>query len=251
MKQLLISIILLFLFILSCSKAENSSDSQTRAEKEINKTIEQQSINKEQKGKKSEPSIQTDTKEENTVKLSKQVKKKEDTQAEIKSEVEKRLAKKPEGQKQIKVERKILDSQLYDFTLTSLSGEGFTLSEIPGMIIMDFWATWCPPCRVEIPYLQSFYEEYKDKGLMVIGISGDAPEKLIEFKQKMKENGTDITYALLLDKGNEVARQYGIRAIPTTYFISKEGKVLSKHTGFRPDFAEEFEETIKKELGLD
>lgn len=250
MKRIVISIFIA-LIIFACSKSDNSKN-QVQSDKKLNKTIEKQSVTLQEKEEISD-SIQTDTQNENVVTLSKNTEKQEDTQSNIRSKIEKEMQKKPESPKQIKMEgqKKSLDSELYDFTLTSLSGEEFTLSEISGMVIMDFWATWCPPCRREIPYFQSFYDKYKDNGLTIIGISGDSPEKLSEFKEKMEQIGTKMTYPLLIDEDNKVAKQYNIRSIPTTYFIGKEGKVLSKHIGFRPDFVNEFEETIKEELGID
>ena len=251
MRRIVISIAIA-LIMFACSKSDNNSQNQGQSDKKLNKTIEKQSVTQKQKEEKLD-SIQTNTQNEKVITLSKNTEKQENTQGNTKSKIEKEILKKPESPKQIKIEKKkkFLDSQLYDFTLTSLSGEKFTLSEIPGMVIMDFWATWCSPCRREIPYFQTFYNKYKDRGLTIIGISGDPPEKLSEFKEKMRQIGTNMTYPLLIDEDNKIARQYNIRSIPTTYFISKEGKVLGKHTGFRPDFVNEFEETIKGELGID
>lgn len=136
----------------------------------------------------------------------------------------------------------------YDFTLSNLEGESFTLSEVEGLIVLDFWATWCPPCKEEIPYLQKFHEKYKDKGLKIYGISSEPANVQRKFMTEQDEMGNKISYNLLVDVDKAVSKKYGIRSIPTTYFISSEGKLLKKETGFAPEFADEYENIIEKNL---
>lgn len=138
--------------------------------------------------------------------------------------------------------------EAYDFTLPSLEGKDVTLSELEGLIILDFWATWCPPCKEEIPYLQEFYEEYGDKGLKVIGISTEPAVTQRKFRSKQSENGNKIGYPLLVDSEGEVSKQYGIRSIPTTYFISSDGELIKKEVGFTQEFAEEYRQIIENNL---
>ncbi len=143
---------------------------------------------------------------------------------------------------------KVKFTDVYDFTLPDINGKPVTLSKIKGMIILDFWATWCGPCKAEIPYLQKLYDKYKDKGLTVIGVTSESLNKLTDFRKQMQDNGTAMDYVLLRDEKREMVKKLGISSIPTTYFISPSGKLIKKETGFAPQFADEFEKIIKENL---
>lgn len=110
-----------------------------------------------------------------------------------------------------------------DFTLQTMEGETFTLSEYKGnVVVLNFWATWCGPCREEIPDFMELYEEMKDDGVLFAGVSLDEEgwEKVRPYARDM-----EINYPIMIDDGN-VSRQYGpIRAIPTTFIINKKGQV--------------------------
>ena len=138
--------------------------------------------------------------------------------------------------------------EAYDFTLEDLDGNEVTLSEIDNLVILDFWATWCPPCKAEIPYLVEFYNNYKNKGLTVIGVSAEDTETLLNFKKELAATGTDINYILLKDSGREVSTMFGIKSIPTTFFISPAGKLLKKEVGFTEEFVPEFQKLIEENL---
>lgn len=127
-----------------------------------------------------------------------------------------------------------------DFTLNSLDGEEYTLSKLKGkVIIVDFWATWCPPCRREVPHLVSFYEKYRDKGLIILGVSAEERQTLEAFR---KEN--NVNYPILLGN-NEVFQRFGVRSIPHTLFIDKKGNVRKTQIGYSDDFLPEFESLIE------
>ncbi len=158
-----------------------------------------------------------------------------------------------EIQKRQKMEEKLKSGEInfieaYDFTLADLDGNEITLSELNSLIILDFWATWCPPCKEEIPYLQKFYDEYKDRGLKIVGITSDSREKVIQFREKQKMNDIPMSYTLLIDSKNKVAKKYGIRSIPTSYFISPQGKLLKKEVGFNKEVLPEFRKIIEENL---
>ena len=136
----------------------------------------------------------------------------------------------------------------FDFTLKDLNGKDVTLSEIDGLIILDFWATWCPPCKVEIPFLVEFYDNYKNRGLTVIGVSAESHETLIDYKENLAATGTNITYLILVDSDREVSKMFGIKSIPTTFFISPAGKLLKKEVGFSEEFVPEFQKLIEENL---
>ncbi len=128
------------------------------------------------------------------------------------------------------------------FTLTDLSGKPVSLADFRGkVVILDFWATWCPPCKKEIPDFVELQKQYGSKGLQVVGIALDQPDKVMAFTQ---QNG--INYPVLL--GNEaITGTYGgIDGIPTTFIIDKKGKIINRFEGFRP--RDVFETEIKKLL---
>jgi len=119
-----------------------------------------------------------------------------------------------------------------DFELLDVNGKKVRLSDFKGkVIILNFWATWCPPCRAEIPGFIELYKKYKDKGVEIIGISLDEGGVRDVFPF-MKEFG--INYQVLI--GNyKVTQDYGgIRGIPTTFVIDKKGNIRAKYVGYRP-----------------
>jgi thiol-disulfide isomerase/thioredoxin len=119
-----------------------------------------------------------------------------------------------------------------DFTLYTLNGEEVKLSDYLGkVVILDFWATWCAPCRKGIPDLVSIQNEYKED-LVVIGISLDQPATQDELVPFIESYG--INYPVVL--GNiEVSAVYGnIQAIPTSFIIDQEGNIINKHIGLVP-----------------
>ncbi|RGT73217.1 cytochrome C biogenesis protein [Ruminococcus sp. AF18-22] len=123
----------------------------------------------------------------------------------------------------------------HDFTLKDQYGEEHTLSDYKGKVVfLNFWATWCPPCRAEMPDIQKLYEEYtgEDTEVVILGIA--APEYgnetdeagIIQF---MKENG--YTYPVVMDVDGEVFSRYGITAYPTTFMIDKKGEIFGYAQG--------------------
>ena len=107
-----------------------------------------------------------------------------------------------------------------DFTLVDLEGNPVTLSDFRGKtVFINFWATWCPPCRAEMPEIEAVYQKYKDKGVVVIGVDILEPEDVV--RQFVEQGGYSWTF--VLDTSGEVAGNYRITAIPTSFFIDREG----------------------------
>lgn len=133
-----------------------------------------------------------------------------------------------------------------DFTLRDLHGNPVRLSSFRGKgVVLNFWATWCAPCRREIPWFIQLQKQYGPRGLQVIGISmDDGGSKAVE--QFAEKNGMD--YPILLDDGH-VSSQYGAGEIlPTTYYISRDGRVLAFVKGVlgKDQVEANIEETLRR-----
>ena len=119
-----------------------------------------------------------------------------------------------------------------DFTLTSLDGEKVTLSELQGKkVILNFWNTWCPPCKAEMPHMQKYYEQYAtEENVEILAVNLTAGERDVTADAKINtvmtfKNSYKLTFPILLDTKNEVGLDYQIITIPTTYFIDTLGTV--------------------------
>jgi peroxiredoxin len=114
-----------------------------------------------------------------------------------------------------------------DFQLDTLSGDAVRLSEFRGKpVLLNFWATWCGPCRLEMPAIESRFEEHKSD-LVVMGINFDEPAS--DVQTYVKELG--LTFTILLDPGGEVQKLYRIRGYPSTYIVDAGGVVRIQHIG--------------------
>lgn len=123
-----------------------------------------------------------------------------------------------------------------DFTLKTLDGQEMTLSKLRGkVVLLDFWATWCGPCRESIPHLIQLYKTYQEKGLEVIGMNMDRGDidTVRHFVKSM-----DIPYPILVTT-EDVVRNYGVTGLPTTIFIDKTGKIREKIPGFSSTIAKQ------------
>jgi len=117
-----------------------------------------------------------------------------------------------------------------DFTLQTVEGQEVTLSGLRGkVVLLDFWATWCGPCKESIPHLTQLYKNYQDKGFELIGMSLDKSGEMEMVRRFVKS--MDIPYPIIMTP-EDVARNYKITGIPTTVLIDKEGKVREKIVGF-------------------
>jgi peroxiredoxin len=129
------------------------------------------------------------------------------------------------------------------FTLPDLDGVQVSLSDYEGkVVVLDLWATWCPPCRQEIPFLVQLYEEFKDQGLVVVGVGLDQGGAGT-LKPFVDENG--VTYPILVGD-RDVQGAYGVTGIPTTFVIGRDGRIVSKHVGYHPSMADPMREEIGK-----
>lgn len=115
-----------------------------------------------------------------------------------------------------------------NFTLTDLDGNSVSLSDYEGKnVYVNFFATWCPPCKAEMPEIEKISQKYKDKDLVVLAI--DIGEDYDTVKSFVQEN--NYTFKVLLDSDQAVATQYNITSIPVSLFIDKQGNIVSKKIG--------------------
>ena len=115
-----------------------------------------------------------------------------------------------------------------EFSLPSLAGETQNLGALRGKVVfLNFWATWCGPCRLEMPSMEALYKQNREKGLEIIAINcGEGRQEVQAF---MKENG--LSFPALLDEDGKVSSSYGIQAIPTSYIIDRNGNIVSRLVG--------------------
>lgn len=114
-----------------------------------------------------------------------------------------------------------------DIELFTLSGEKKYLKDFAGKIVMlNFWATWCPPCRSEMPSIENFYKKNGDVEVVAVSVDEDSPSQVESF---IKENG--YTFPIYYDTNQTLSKKFFIRSIPTTYIIDKNGQIYKKISG--------------------
>jgi cytochrome c biogenesis protein CcmG/thiol:disulfide interchange protein DsbE len=130
-----------------------------------------------------------------------------------------------------------------DFSLTSFDGKSIILSKLRGqVVIINFWASWCPPCREEAPYLEQTWRKYQDKGVVFIGVDYADTEK--EASAYLKEY--DITYFNGPDLGTRISQSYNMKGVPETYYVDKQGQLRGVKVG--PLVAPELDQKIEELL---
>jgi cytochrome c biogenesis protein CcmG/thiol:disulfide interchange protein DsbE len=128
-----------------------------------------------------------------------------------------------------------------DFTLKRISGDPVSLKQFRGnIVLLDFWATWCPPCRQSIPELIELQKKYKDKGLVVLGISVDDPHMVNDNYLRAFMEKFRINYRVLRSTDDVLRDYFGTKEfpIPTMFIIDRNGKINRKMEGFRPGYLE-------------
>ncbi len=129
-----------------------------------------------------------------------------------------------------------------DFTLKDIEGNSHTLSEYRGKVVLvDFWATWCFPCIIEIPHFVKLYNQYKERGFVILGASLDNNEKRL--KNFIKNQA--INYPVLVN-ARKVSVIYAVQGIPTAYLIDKDGRITEKFVGYAPGAEKKIEKLILK-----
>lgn len=117
------------------------------------------------------------------------------------------------------------------FSLQTKDGESIQLSDYRGKtVLLNFWASWCPPCKIEMPYMQDFYEEYQDKDTVVLAVNMTHLEKNAEDPGTFLEE-VGATFPMVYDLQGEVTDKYKIVAYPTTYVLNKQGIITDRFQG--------------------
>jgi peroxiredoxin len=119
-----------------------------------------------------------------------------------------------------------------DFALADLSGRAIRLSSLRGKVVLvNLWATWCPPCRDEMPSMERLYQRFRDRGMELLAVSQDdagARQKVADFVQDL-----GVTFPVLLDPEREVGSRYGVWGYPETFVLDREGRVVERVIGPR------------------
>jgi peroxiredoxin len=119
--------------------------------------------------------------------------------------------------------------QRADFTLTDLQGKSWHLQDLRGKVVLvNFWATWCPPCRKEMPDLQVLFDKYKNQGFVILALSSEEIDKVAPFIAEKK-----ISYPILLDPGEKVNKMFVVEGIPKSFVYDREGKLVAQSIDMR------------------
>lgn len=129
-----------------------------------------------------------------------------------------------------------------DFTLKSLSGKNLKLSEMAGKVVLvNFWASWCDPCREEMPLLNALHNKYEPLGFTVLGVNveEDVAGALTFLKN------VPVDFPVLLDSSNRVSKQYQVIAMPTTVMVDRDGKLRYLHKGYKSGDEAKYRQMVK------
>ena len=129
-----------------------------------------------------------------------------------------------------------------NFTLKSASGENIRLSEYRGQVVLiNFWASWCGPCRQEFPHLDALHQKYEALGFTVFGVNveqdRDTADKVLR--------DIPVTFPILFDEQNQVSELYDVTAMPMTVLVDRNGEIRFMHKGYKPGYEAQYEQQIR------
>ena len=132
-----------------------------------------------------------------------------------------------------------------NFTLKSRSGKNIKLSELRGQVVMlNFWASWCGPCRKEMPLLEKIHKKYKRLGFTLLGVNVE--ENSSAAKKYLRD--VKVSFPILFDRTNKTSKLYNVSAMPTTILIDRNGNKRFLHKGYKPGYENDYKKQIKKLL---
>ncbi len=129
-----------------------------------------------------------------------------------------------------------------DFTLTDAKGQSITLSDLRGQVVMiNFWASWCGPCREEMPLLEQIHQRYAELGFTLLGInveenSADGREFILKHP---------VSFPILYDPKNNLSKLYDVIAMPSTVLIDRQGNIRYLHHGYKPGYENDYQDQIR------
>ena len=130
-----------------------------------------------------------------------------------------------------------------NFTLKSSNGKNLKLSEYRGQVVMlNFWASWCAPCRQEMPLLEDLYKKYNKLGFTLLGVNVEEDSnKALTLLRSIK-----VSFPILLDNKNMVSKLYKVSAMPTTVIIDRDGNLRYLHQGYKPGYERDYEKQVRQ-----
>ncbi len=134
------------------------------------------------------------------------------------------------------------DGTAANFTLKSAGGENIRLSEFRGQVVLiNFWASWCGPCRQEMPHLERIHQKYEALGFTVFGVNVEQDRKLAD--QVLRD--IPVSFPILFDDENRVSQLYDVDAMPVTVLVDRGGEIRYMHRGYKPGYELEYEKQVK------
>lgn len=138
-----------------------------------------------------------------------------------------------------------LEDTVPDFTLKSMNGENLRLEEYRGKVVLiNFWASWCGPCRQEMPILQKIHDRYEPLGFTVLGVNVDEKQE----KARRIVERLDVDFPLLLDTDQLVSEAYDVNAMPYSVLVGRDGKINYIHRGYKPGDENQYVNRLKQLL---
>lgn len=136
----------------------------------------------------------------------------------------------------------VIQGKAPDFTLKSQSGNNLKLSELRGKVVMiNFWASWCGPCRQEMPLLDQLYQHYRSLDFTILGVNVE--ENPDAAKSLLKD--LPVTFPILFDSANTVSKLYKVKGMPSTIIVDRDGNMRYMYMGYQPGFEQEYQKQVR------
>lgn len=130
-----------------------------------------------------------------------------------------------------------------DFTLKTTSGENVRLSEFRGEVVMiNFWASWCAPCRQEMPLLEELYTQYQPLGFTILGVNVEQDSS----KALAMLEDIPVSFPIMLDSQSTVSKLYDVVAMPTSILVDRDGNMRYLHHGYKPGYEEQYQQQVRE-----